>query len=96
MCTNYQIDENSLTRKSCVLACRRFSGKHTFDKIAELLYDILCGFGIKREQLVSTVIDNRFNFVKTFKEFGCDMIQLGIYDISKLDGNIIYKYNTKY
>ncbi|CAI6366810.1 unnamed protein product [Macrosiphum euphorbiae] len=71
--TAHWIDENTLTRLSCVLACRRFRGSHTYDKIAELLHEIICEFSIEREQLISTVTDNGSNFVKAFKDFGCVM-----------------------
>lgn len=60
---NLQVDENTLNRLSCVLACRRFHGPHTYDKIAELLHEIICAFSIESEQLVSTITDNGANFV---------------------------------
>ncbi|XP_050066382.1 uncharacterized protein LOC126555508 [Aphis gossypii] len=71
--TTHWIDETTLTRFSCVLACRRFRGSHTYDKIAELLHEIICEFSIEREQLISTVTDNGSNFVKAFKDFGCEI-----------------------
>lgn len=69
----FQIDETTLTRFSCVFACRRFRCSHTYDKIAELLHEIICEFSIEREQLISTVTDNGSNFVKAFKDFGCEI-----------------------
>ncbi|KAF0702964.1 Uncharacterized protein FWK35_00032160 [Aphis craccivora] len=62
--TAHWIDETTLTRFSCLLACRRFRGSHTYDKIAELLHEIICEFSIEREQLISTVTDNGSHFVK--------------------------------
>jgi len=35
---------DGLERKSIALAIRRFSGQHTFDKIAELILEILPEF----------------------------------------------------
>jgi len=40
--------------------------------VAEMLYTILGEFSLRREQVVSTITDNGSNFVKAFKEFGCD------------------------
>lgn len=82
----FQIDENTLTRSSCVLVCRRFCGSHTYEKIAELLHEVLCEFSIEREQLVSTVTDNGSNFVKAFKEFGCEIDWNFQIDDSELNG----------
>jgi hypothetical protein len=56
-----------------VLSCRRFNGKHSYDRVAEILHDILNEFSLQREQIVSTITDNGTNFVKAFQEFGYDM-----------------------
>lgn len=72
------------------MACRRFRGSHTYDKIAELLHEIICEFSIEREQLVSTVTDNGANFVKAFKEFGCEIDWNLQTDDLELDGIKIY------
>ncbi|KAK8771923.1 hypothetical protein V5799_024833 [Amblyomma americanum] len=64
------IDRNSLSRRSLALACRRFAGRHTYDKIGELLEDIRQDFDISHDKIVATVTDNASNFVKAFKEFG--------------------------
>ncbi|KAL4148289.1 hypothetical protein QTP88_002565 [Uroleucon formosanum] len=70
--TAHWIDETTITRFNCVLACRRFHGS-LHNKIAELLHEIICAFAIEREQLISTVTDNGSNFVKAFKNFGCEI-----------------------
>ncbi|KAK8788878.1 hypothetical protein V5799_021346 [Amblyomma americanum] len=68
--TVHWIDRNSLSRRSLALACRRFAGRHTYDKIGELLEDIRQDFDISHDKIVATVTDNASNFVKAFKEFG--------------------------
>jgi hypothetical protein len=38
--TVHWIDEDLLERKSASLACRRFKGAHTHDKIAKILHNV--------------------------------------------------------
>lgn len=57
-------------RCSVALACRRFNGSHTYDKVSGLLEDIHSQFNLDLDKLVATVSDNGSNFVKAFKEFG--------------------------
>lgn len=71
--TCHWIDQQSLQRKSIALACRRFSGTHSFDKIAEMLEDINNSFGLSETKIIGTVTDNGSNFVKAFKEFGINL-----------------------
>ncbi|XP_060842821.1 E3 SUMO-protein ligase KIAA1586-like [Rhopalosiphum padi] len=52
------IDFVTLERQSCILACT---------DLPENTYTI-------RDQVVSTIADNGSNFVKAFKEFGCDFL----------------------
>lgn len=61
--------DKDLKRKSAALACRRFYGTHSFDRIAEILEDIHLQYELKNEKIVATVTDNGSNFVKSFKEF---------------------------
>uniref|UniRef100_A0A1Y1N7S0 HAT C-terminal dimerisation domain-containing protein n=2 Tax=Photinus pyralis TaxID=7054 RepID=A0A1Y1N7S0_PHOPY len=68
--TAHWISQDDLVRHSCVLACRRFKGSHTYDKVAEMLYDITSDFGLRHDQLISTITDNGSNFVKAFAEHG--------------------------
>ncbi|XP_060864379.1 uncharacterized protein LOC132940692 [Metopolophium dirhodum] len=70
--TAHWIDSITLERQSCVLACNRFTGKHSYDRVTEMLYNILGEFSLRRVQVVSTITDNGSNFVKAFKEFGCE------------------------
>ena len=67
-----QIDDE-LSRKSAVLACRRFRGCHTFEKIAEILDNIHSTFGINYRKITATVTDNASNFVKAFRVFNVDL-----------------------
>lgn len=67
--TAHWIDEH-LERQSAALACRRLKGSHTYDKIAETLFDINSEFGLSCNQIISTVTDNGSNFIKAFKDFG--------------------------
>src|SRR5215469_14626390 len=64
-----QINDD-LTRGSAAIACRRFKGTHSHDRIAEFLENISTDFGISYRKIVATVTDNGANFVKCFKEFG--------------------------
>ena len=69
-CYFFQIDEATLKRESATLACTRFKGVHSFDKIAEKLQDIHGEFGLNSKKIIATVTDNGSNFVKAFKEYG--------------------------
>lgn len=64
---------NNFERCSAALVCKRFSGSHTFDRIAEILDETHSKFDLKRKKLVATVSDNGSNFVKSFKEFGLQL-----------------------
>lgn len=61
---------NDLSRHSAALACKRFAGVHSYDRIAELLENIHLSFGLKEDKIMATVTDNGSNFLKAFKEFG--------------------------
>lgn len=71
--------------RSAVLSLKRFKGKHTFDKIAELLSDIFLDHGIQ-DKIVYVITDNGSNFVKAFKEFGLqDVVEESDEDYSEDD-----------
>jgi hypothetical protein len=56
-------------RKSATLACRRFVGSHTYDKIAEILSEVHIDFDLPLTKITSTVTDNTSNFTKAFVIF---------------------------
>jgi len=70
-----QINAVTLERKSGTLGCVRFTGCHTFDKIAEKLDDLRREFSICERKIVATVTDNGSNFVKAFKEYGIKVLE---------------------
>ena len=55
--------------KSATLACRRFVGSHTYEKIAEILCEVHNDFDLPQNKITSTVTDNASNFKKAFVEF---------------------------
>lgn len=67
--TIHWIDFDTLTRKSAALACRRFKGVHSADRIATLLTEIHGKYKIDGK-IVATVTDNASNFIKAFSQFG--------------------------
>lgn len=60
---------DDLSRKSCALACRRFTGTHSYSYIAEFLHEVFAEYGLEHGQILATVTDNGSNFVKAFKEY---------------------------
>lgn len=62
----------NLERVSATLACRRFAGTHSYDRIALLLESIHTEFDLDCQKVLATVTDSGSNFVKAFKEFGLD------------------------
>ncbi|XP_042146107.1 uncharacterized protein LOC121835721 [Ixodes scapularis] len=68
--TAHWISEATLERQSAALACRRFAGTHSYDRVAELLSDVCTDYCLPTGKITGTVTDNATNFVKAFKEFG--------------------------
>lgn len=88
---------SDLQRKSKTLACRRFKGTHSYDRIAFLLEDIHSEFGLDSQKVLFTITDNGSNFVKAFKEFGveketCDSIE--IVEFEDTDPNVEDIFNA--
>lgn len=62
-----------MKRESAALACRRFKGTHSFDKIAELITEINDFYGLDSVKIVKTITDNGANFLKAFRSYGIEM-----------------------
>ncbi|XP_057665903.1 uncharacterized protein LOC130899740 [Diorhabda carinulata] len=68
--TVHWIDPHTFERNSFTLACRRFKGTHTFDKVAELIIDIHTEYHLRVPKITKTVTDNGSNMLKAFKIYG--------------------------
>ncbi|XP_023314660.1 uncharacterized protein LOC106651121 [Trichogramma pretiosum] len=68
--TAHWINRQSFERRSAALACRRFRGTHSYDRISEILFDISNEYDLNNSKVVGTVTDNCSNFVKAFRVFG--------------------------
>ncbi|KAL4083894.1 hypothetical protein QTP88_029210 [Uroleucon formosanum] len=75
--TVHWIDEESLGRKTAILACRRFRGAHTYDRIADILHNIYYKYNLDVNKVIATITDNGSNMVKAFKVFGVKMSYFG-------------------
>lgn len=53
----FQINAN-FQRGSAALACRRFKGTHSYDRIAEMINDIHCEFKLDAQKIVKVTTDN--------------------------------------
>ena len=67
--TVHWIDGETLKRRKAAIACKRFRGRHTFDKIATEIEDIFLEYGLTHDKVTACVTDNGSNFVKCFKEY---------------------------
>ncbi|XP_043269475.1 uncharacterized protein [Venturia canescens] len=83
--TAHWIDNATLTRQSFAIACQRFPGSHTAERIAEVLLDINESFGLNTEKVVATVTDNGSNFAKAFREFGVNSLDSFLLDENSND-----------
>ncbi|EFN60702.1 hypothetical protein EAG_05517, partial [Camponotus floridanus] len=72
--TCHYLDE-SLRRKSYVLACRRMKFAHTHIEITKMLFNVHQNFGLSVDKIVGTVTDNASNFGKAFRIFSLDEIE---------------------
>jgi len=68
--TVHWIDSETLEPRSAALACRRFFGSHTFDRVAEIIQSIHKDAGLQTSRIAATVTDNGSNMIKAFREFG--------------------------
>lgn len=65
-----------LKRHSVALACQRFKGTHSYDRITDLIKQIYTEFGLTGAKLVASVTDNGSNFVKAFRTFGVQLTNI--------------------
>lgn len=77
--TVHWLEQNTLKRMSAALACKRFQGCHTFDKIASAIHSIHAEYGIEYK-VAKTCTDNGSNMVKAFNEFH---VKLPVEDTTK-------------
>lgn len=73
--TCHWLDEK-FQRKSIALACKRFHGMHSYERIAEMITSINSEYDLNHSKIVATVTDNGSNFLKAFKEFGTESINV--------------------
>lgn len=64
---------DDLRRQSFALACRLFTGSHTYDRIAALLCKVMKEYAITVDKVICCVTDNGSNFVKAFREFQVEL-----------------------
>lgn len=76
---------NDLRRVSVALACHRFKGVHSYDRLSDIIKEIHDDFDLNTNKIVASVTDNGSNFVKAFKMFGVKLTNIGIVDESMLD-----------
>ncbi|XP_018400179.1 PREDICTED: uncharacterized protein LOC108777723 [Cyphomyrmex costatus] len=83
--TAHWIDERTLKRESAALACRRMKGKHSFDVLASAINSVFLEYHIQNK-VCCTTTDNGSNFVKAFREFEKDEIDINIefHDLNNL------------
>ena len=68
--TLHTICEKTLKRQSFPLACSRFRGRHTFDKVAEVIVNIHEQYDLSLEKVTKVLTDNGSNMVKCFQQYG--------------------------
>ena len=59
---------DNFERKNAALACRRSTGSHTYNLLADQLQDVYCEYGIK-SKVIKTSTDSGSNFAKAFCVF---------------------------
>lgn len=73
--TIHWIDE-TFNRHSKALACKRFSGSQSVDRINDIILQIHAEYGLNTSNVHATITDNAANFIKSFKDFGIDGVQM--------------------
>lgn len=67
--TIHWIDSGALKREGPAIACKRFKGAHTYDKVAEIISEVHSEFDLKLCKITKTIADNGSNMIKVFKIF---------------------------
>ena len=75
---------DNFKRKIAALACRRLTGSHTYDLLADQLQDMYCKYGIKIK-VIKTTTDSISNFVKAFSALAPSENDLGVCAIDASD-----------
>lgn len=70
--TVHWIHPETLKRISRAIACQRFKGTHSFDKIYENLMNICKKVDLNSAKVIAAITDKGGNFVKAFKIFGIE------------------------
>ncbi|UYV64896.1 K02A2.6-like, partial [Cordylochernes scorpioides] len=71
---------NDLRRVSVALACQRFKGVHSYNRLSDIIQEINDHFDLNRNKIVASVTDNGSNFVKAFKMFDVKLTNINIVD----------------
>ena len=66
-----QFNHITLHHQSAAIACRRLLGTHSFDRIAQILQEIM-SFGLDKNKVVAFVTDNASYFAEALREFGVE------------------------
>lgn len=74
--TCHFLDIDTCARKSVALNCSRFYYPHTNERIAEQIQMLYAKYGLDARKIVATVTDNASNFVKAFREFGSNAMEI--------------------
>lgn len=70
--TAHWIHPETLKRISRAIACQRFKGTHSYDKIYDHLMNIYKKVELNSAKVIAAITDNGGNFVKAFKIFGIE------------------------
>ncbi|XP_062538367.1 uncharacterized protein LOC134206649 isoform X2 [Armigeres subalbatus] len=62
--------DRGLKRKSYVIALQRFDGAHTYDRIRDVLLNLMDKYEIPLDKVVGVVTDGGSNFIKAFEVYG--------------------------
>ncbi|CAH0394609.1 unnamed protein product [Bemisia tabaci] len=61
-----------MQRESAVIACEKFTGKHSYDKLSEWLAETQGLYGLTNSQIVASMTNSGFNYAEAFQKLGVD------------------------